>query len=62
MPKAIYAMGGVSADGCIVGPDGQSHRSMPDAEPHRPHSEQTPAPAGHLFGRRSTTTAVVGTR
>jgi hypothetical protein len=24
MPKAIYAMGGVSADGWIVGPDGQS--------------------------------------
>jgi hypothetical protein len=62
MPKVIYAMGGVSADGCIVGPDGQSDWSMPDAELHRLHSEQTPALAGHLLGRRSTTTAVVGTQ
>src|SRR3954447_5162291 len=30
MPKVIYAMGGVSADGYIVGPDGTSDWSMPD--------------------------------
>ena len=59
MPKVIYAMGGVSADGRI---DGQSDWSMPDAELHRLHSEQTPALGGHLLGRRSTTTAVVGTQ
>jgi hypothetical protein len=32
MPKVIYEMGGVSADGYIVGPDGKSDRSMPDKE------------------------------
>jgi hypothetical protein len=62
MPNVIYAMGGVSADGWIVGPDGQSDWSMPDAELDRLRSEPTPALAGHLLGRRSTTTAVVGTR
>ena len=62
MPKVIHAMGGVAADGCIVGPDGQSDWSMPDAELHRLHGEQTPALAVHLLGRRSTTTAAVGTR
>jgi len=62
MPKLIDEMGGVSADGYVVGPDGQSDWSMPDAELRRLHSEQTPALAGHLLGRRSTTTAVVGTR
>jgi hypothetical protein len=62
MSKVIYAMGGVSADGCIVGPDGQSDGSMPDVELQRLHSEQLPALAGHLLGRRLTTTAVVGTR
>jgi hypothetical protein len=61
MPKVIHAMAGVSADGCTVGPDGQSDWSMPDAELHRLHNEQTPD-AGHLLGRRSTITAVVGTR
>ena len=62
MPKVIYETGGVSADGRIVGPDGKSDWSLSDAELHRLHSEQTPALAGHLLGRRSPTTAVVGTR
>jgi riboflavin biosynthesis pyrimidine reductase len=60
-PKVIYEMG-VSADGYIVGPDGESGWSMPDEGLHRFHSEQTRALAGHLLGRRSTTTAAVGTR
>jgi hypothetical protein len=32
MPKVIYEMGGVSADGYIVGPDGKSDWSMPDEQ------------------------------
>jgi hypothetical protein len=32
MPKGTYEMGGVSADGYIVGPDGKSDCSMPDEE------------------------------
>ena len=32
MPKVIYEMGGVSADGHIVGPDGKSDWSMPDED------------------------------
>src|SRR5918998_6476318 len=52
MPKAIYAMGGVSADGYIVGPDGKFDWSIPDEELHRFHNEQTRALAGHLLGRR----------
>ena len=62
MPKLIDEMGGVSADGYVVGPDGKSDRSMPDAELRRFHNEQPRALAGRLLGRRSTTTAVVGTR
>ncbi len=62
MPRVINAMSGVSADGCIVGPDGQSDWSMPDAELHRLHGKRTPALAGHLSGCRSTTTAVAGAR
>src|SRR5918997_1129803 len=52
MPNVIYGMGGVSADGYIAGPDGRSDWSMPDAELHRFHNEQTRALAGHLLGRR----------
>ena len=52
MPKVIYEMGGVSADGYIVGPDGKFDWSMPDEELHRFHNEQTRALAGHLLGRR----------
>jgi dihydrofolate reductase len=52
MPDVIYEMGGVSADGYIVGPDGKSDWSMPDEELHRFHNEQTRALAGHLLGRR----------
>ncbi len=52
MPKVIYEMGGVSADGYIVGPDGKSDWAMPDEELHRFHNEQTRALAGHLLGRR----------
>lgn len=52
MPNVIYAMGGVSADGYIVGPDGRSDWSMPDEELHRFHNEQVRALAGHLLGRR----------
>jgi dihydrofolate reductase len=52
MPDVIYAMGGVSADGYIVGPDGKFDWSTPDEELHRFHNEQTRALAGHLLGRR----------
>ena len=52
MPQVIYAMGGVSADGYIVGPDGAFDWAMPDEELHRFHNEQTRALAGHLLGRR----------
>ena len=52
MPKVIYAMGGVSADGYIVGPDGKFDWSVPDEELHRFHNAQTRALAGHLLGRR----------
>ena len=54
MPKVIYEMGGVSADGYIVGPDGKFDWSMPDEELHRFHNEQTRALAGHLLGRPCT--------
>src|SRR4051794_35603673 len=52
MPKVIYQMGGVSADGYVVGPDGKFDWAMPDEELHRFHNEQTRALAGHLLGRR----------
>ena len=52
MPNVIYQMGGVSADGYVVGPDGKFDWSMPDEELHRFHNEQTRALAGHLLGRR----------
>jgi dihydrofolate reductase len=48
----IYAMGGVSADGYIVGPDGKFDWSVPDDELHRFHNEQTRELAGYLLGRR----------
>ena len=52
MPSVIYGMGGVSADGFIVGPDGRFDWAAPDEELHRFHNEQTRALAGHLLGRR----------
>jgi dihydrofolate reductase len=52
MPKVIYKMGGVSADGYIVGPDGKFDWTVPDEELHRFHNEQTRALAGYLLGRR----------
>ena len=52
MSNVIYEMGGVSADGYIVGPDGKFDWSVPDDELHRFHNEQTRALAGHLLGRR----------
>jgi dihydrofolate reductase len=52
MPKVIYKMGGVSADGYIVGPDGKFDWTTPDEELHRFHNEQTRALAGYLLGRR----------
>ncbi len=52
MPKVIYEMGGVSADGYIVGPDGSFDWSAPDEELHRFHNDQVRALAGHLLGRR----------
>ena len=52
MPNVIYAIGGVSADGYIVGPDGKFDWSTPDEELHRFRNEQTRALAGHLLGRR----------
>ena len=52
MPKVIYKMGGVSADGYIVGPDGRFDWTAPDEELHRFHNEETRALGGHLLGRR----------
>ena len=52
MPKVIYEMGGVSADGYIAGPDGRFDWAAPDEELHRFHNEQTRALGGHLLGRR----------
>jgi hypothetical protein len=52
MPKVIYELGGVSADGFIVGPDGKLHRFR---------NEQTRALAGQLLGRRLYKT-MVGTQ
>ena len=52
MPKLIYEMGGVSADGYVVGPDGKFDWAAPDEELHRFHNEQTRALDGHLLGRR----------
>jgi dihydrofolate reductase len=52
MPDVIYAMGGVSADGYIAGPDGRFDWSAPDEELHRFHNEQARTLAGHLLGRR----------
>ena len=52
MPNVIYEMGGVSADGYIVGPDGKFDWAVPDEELHRFHNQQARALAGHLLGRR----------
>ena len=52
MPKVIYEMGGMSADGYIVGPDGRFDWSVPDEELHRFHNEHVRALGGHLLGRR----------
>src|SRR5689334_12127609 len=52
MPKVIYSMGGVSADGYVVGPDGRFDWAVPDEELHRFHNAQTRALAGHVLGRR----------
>ena len=51
MPKVIYKMGGVSADGYVVGPDGKFDWSVPDDELHRFHNEQTRELGAHLCGR-----------
>ena len=50
MPKVIYAMGGVLADGYIVGPDGKFDWAMPDEELHRFHNEQTRASPATCWG------------
>ena len=52
MPSVIYSMGGVSADGYIVGPDGKFDWGIPDDELHRFHNERVRALGGHLLGRR----------
>jgi hypothetical protein len=52
MPKVIYEMGGVSADGYVVGPDGKFDWSVPDEDLHRVHNEKVRALAGQLLGRR----------
>ena len=52
MPKVIYSMGGVSADGYIYGPDGRFDWGAPDEELHSFHNDQVRALAGHLLGRR----------
>jgi|SRR5579872_4146227 len=48
----IYAMGGVSADGYIVGPDGRFDWATPDDEIFRFHTELERSLGGHLLGRR----------
>jgi dihydrofolate reductase len=52
MSKVIYAMGGVSADGYIVGPDGKFDWTEPDEELHRFHGERVRTLGGHVLGRR----------
>jgi dihydrofolate reductase len=52
MPSVIYSMGGVSADGYIVGPDGKFDWTAPDEEIHRFHNERVRTLGGHLLGRR----------
>jgi dihydrofolate reductase len=52
MPNVIYQLGGVSADGYVVGPDGKFDWAMPDEELHRFHNKQTRSLAGQLLGRR----------
>ncbi|MBX3171067.1 MAG: dihydrofolate reductase family protein [Candidatus Eremiobacteraeota bacterium] len=52
MSKLIYKMGGVSADGYIVGPDGKFDWGVPDEELHRFHNDEARALGGHLLGRR----------
>ncbi len=51
MRKLIYSMG-VSLDGYVTGPDGRHDWSVPDAELHRFHNEQTASLRAHLLGRR----------
>ncbi len=38
MPEVIYKIGGVSADGYVVGPDGKFDWTVPDGELHRFHN------------------------
>jgi dihydrofolate reductase len=52
MSKVIYSMGGVSADGYIVGPDGKFDWTAPDEELHRFHGDRVRGLGGHLLGRR----------
>lgn len=52
MSKLIYAMGGVSADGYIVGPDGSFDWGAPDEELHRFHNQRVREQGAHLLGRR----------
>src|ERR1700733_2908954 len=52
MANVIYSMGGVSADGYIVGPDGKFDWAAPGEEIHRFHNERVRALGGHLLGRR----------
>lgn len=51
MRKLIYSMG-VSLDGYIAGRGGEIDWSVPDAELHRFHNEQTRELGAHLVGRR----------
>jgi dihydrofolate reductase len=52
MSKVIYEMGGVSADGYVVGPDGKFDWSVPDEELHQVHNDKVRALGGQLLGRR----------
>lgn len=51
MRKLIYSMG-VSLDGFIAGPDGDTDWSAPDEELHRFHNQQARETGAYLFGRR----------
>ena len=52
MPNRIYAMGGVSADGYIAGPDGKFDWSAPDEELHQFQNDRVRGQGVEIMGRR----------